>query len=81
MFDKSRKMWLLECNDSPGMCETATKDADGTINHSCVEYNKKIKQFIDGTLNILGFDNTRKSRTPGFWDISSKSASRCKTRN
>lgn len=70
MFDKSHKMWLLECNDSPGICEVSTKDENGVINRSCVEHNKNIDRFIEGSLNIVGLDNTKRTRTSGFWDIS-----------
>merc|ERR550534_1683603 len=67
MFDTSHKMWLLECNDSPGMNETTTKDENGRNKASGVKYNKNIYKFLEGTLSILGFDNTEKKRTSGFW--------------
>jgi len=71
MFDQSHKMWLLECNDSPGMSLCTTKDDKGDIVPSWVEYNKKINQFIEGCFNIIGLDNTKRTTTSGFWDISS----------
>jgi len=71
MFDKSYKMWLLECNDSPGMCLTPTKDENGVINRSCVKYNKNLNRLIEGSLDIIGLDNTKRTKTSGFWDISS----------
>jgi len=71
MFDQCHKMWLLECNDSPGMGICSPKDGKGDIMRSCVEYNRKINQFIQGCFNIVGLDNTKRTTTSGFWDISS----------
>jgi len=71
MFDQSHKMWLLECNDSPGLCSCSTKDENGVMLASCVEYNKNINRFIEGCLNIVGLDNSKRTKTSGFWDISS----------
>jgi len=71
MFDEDYKLWLLECNNSPGLNMVKTKDDKGAVVPSWVEYNKRINQFLEGSLDIVGFDNRKQSATTGFWDISS----------
>jgi len=71
MFDQSHKMWLLECNDSPGLCECPTKDDEGVTIPSCVEYNKNINRLMEESLDIVGLDNAKPTKKSGFWDISS----------
>lgn len=71
MFDESYKMWLLECNTSPGIGQCSTKDDNGDTIPSHVEYNKNISRFVEGCLNIIGLDNSKRVKTSGFWDISS----------
>jgi len=71
MFDEDYKLWLLECNNSPGLNMLKTKDDKGAVVPSWVEYNKRINQFLEGSLDIVGFDNRKQLATTGFWDISS----------
>ena len=56
MFDDLGKVWLLECNDSPGLEYCGSHFADGTPSPDAVEGDATTRSVIHDTFALLGLD-------------------------
>lgn len=56
MLDADGKVWLLECNDSPGLEYCGSHFADGTPSPDAAEGDAATRAVIHDTLALLGMD-------------------------